>query len=50
MTTVQYTQAKTVRGEFKNVYKARTFATIAAANKFAETLRQKTNVTDVRVF
>ncbi len=48
--TVQYTVAKTVKGEFKNLYKSRTFTSYSDAVDFANSQRSKSNVTDVRVF
>lgn len=49
MFTVYYTVAKTIKGEFKNLYKKRNFASFSKASAFKGEQDKKPNTTDVRV-
>ena len=49
MFTVQYTVAKTVKSNFKNIYKNEILSTLRQAELLANNLKKKSNVTDVRI-
>ena len=49
MTTVNYTVGKTVRGEYLNIYRSRSFKTHSGASRFAAKLHERPDVTDIRV-
>jgi hypothetical protein len=50
MIIVQYTQAKTLKGETVNIYKSKEFLELSTATDFQNKMQAQKNVTDVRVF
>ena len=48
MFTVQFTEAKTVKGEFKNLYKSKDFASSYDATRFVVALMKRASVSDIR--
>lgn len=50
MFTVQYTIAKTIKGEFMNLYKSRKFRLLSDATDFYNRMMGQSNVCDVRMF